>query len=369
MAFITEDGTVHKDAAALEAATKVEPKKSEPNEPGWFEPGSKSEAALRGFGNSLSLGMAKYAGGALNGLLNGDGVTKGVQSEVAANQASNEAHPGFYGAGAAAGALPMGLAGAGRGLVANSALGAATSGMTTGLDTGDMGEALKSAAIGGALPMLGAGAAKVPGALHSLVGSADAAKSSIGTSITGLAKNGPASGVVKGGRLIDATTGEASTIRPAQLAQQVKTEGPSVLNQPQWADIKSLLQTQHDNGGAMGVTRSVLGEATKGGAVGGGLGAVVGMAPLGGALGAVSGAGKAVKKALTNSAVQKSLSPVAEKGKQVISDALKQAAQKTGGAIGSAGKFATVTGYLNQVSPAARAAMDPDNPGNDKQEE
>ena len=92
------------------------------DEPGWFQPGSQSDALVRGLANGATLGTGKYIGGAVNGLVNGDpnkstwqNIKDAVNGEVGANKSASDANPYTYGAGNLVGGLPIALASGGAG--------------------------------------------------------------------------------------------------------------------------------------------------------------------------------------------------------------------------------------------------------------
>jgi hypothetical protein len=358
----------------LKAMSKeVAPAQVKPTEePGWFQPGSKSEAALRGFSNAATLGTGKYIGGAVNALANGENPMEGIRREIAANQRAAEENPWSYGAGSVAGAAPMGAAAAGKSLLTQAGVGAGTTGLTTLADTGDVKQAALAAGLGGALPLAGAGVGKaiqgvkggqVVDYLASKLNAPEEAINRVSSQVQQLGRSGQAVGLVDKGKLV------GTNVRPAALAQQIQQEGLDVLKQPQWAAVKDYVVQKNPStlGNAVGQGYK---EAGIGGALGGTLGGALGMPGTGATLGTIVGSVKGAKAAATNREIAKTLSPAAKKGQEVIQQAissdLANKARTVGEGIGSGGRFAAITNMLNQTSPEARAAMNEENPLNEQ---
>jgi hypothetical protein len=98
--------------------TSVTPKDSYgvEQEPGWFQPGSKSDAAVRGFVQGSTLGLGKYLQAPINAAISGDpkqsywqNILSSVEQEKANNALAADKNTGSYLAGNIAGALPQGL--------------------------------------------------------------------------------------------------------------------------------------------------------------------------------------------------------------------------------------------------------------------
>jgi len=111
--------------------------KYEKNEPGWFEPGSKSEAVTRGFSQAATFGFGDEIQAGIRSLLGNESYKTLRDQERGANVASSEANPGSYLAGNVVGSLPqaMNIAGVARnaGKVAGSkVLGSAAGGAGAG---------------------------------------------------------------------------------------------------------------------------------------------------------------------------------------------------------------------------------------------
>lgn len=121
--------------------------------PGWFEPGSKSEAALRGFSQGATLGFGDEIQALMRTIGSDQTYTQLRDQERGANSAAAEANPGSYIAGNVAGSIPAGYAGlrsgAGALLAKQGAIGAATgAGSSEAEDlSGIAGDAAKGAAI------------------------------------------------------------------------------------------------------------------------------------------------------------------------------------------------------------------------------
>jgi hypothetical protein len=356
MAILDESGKALTAADLSGVPQKVAPS-APAAEPGWFEPGSKSEAALRGGINGATLGLGKYIAAPISAAINGDdkksywqNIKDFVGGEQGADQAAQEANPGSYLAGNVIGALPS-AAVAGGSVLKNAAMGAVSGGATSGTPEG----ALLGGVVGGAVPALGKGVAALKNgsafdALGKVVGAPAAAIDTVAGQVANLSKSGAAKGVVQGGKIVGTGT------RPGQLASEVAENGLDVLKQPQWASIKDLISKQNPSG---------LKTAVMGGYKDAGVGAAIGSTvagPIGTGIGGAVGAMGGVKKALVAREVQKALSPAAKEGTSKISAALNSQGATTGK---NAGTFSSIMGFLNQTDPAARAAMNSENPLND----
>ena len=141
-------------------------------EPGWFEPGSKSEAATRGFANAATLGLAPQASAFVNtlmGLFDGGKVSDYRQKEQeyqAADKAAAKANPGSYYTANVAGSLPTMIATGGGSLARQVGTNAALAGINalgssehTGL--GAFTDAAGGAVAGGAIAGTLGGAGQV----------------------------------------------------------------------------------------------------------------------------------------------------------------------------------------------------------------
>lgn len=156
-------------------------------EPGWFEPGSKSEAAVRGFSQGATLGYGDEIQAAIRAgidKISGDKrpvtdiYTQLRDEERAANKAAQEANPKSYGAPEVIASMPAYMAGgAGAGTIKGAAATtAAVSGVQgAGTAEGSVEEQAKEAAlsaiVGGAT---GAAGAKVAQVLPSVIKAAPA---------------------------------------------------------------------------------------------------------------------------------------------------------------------------------------------------
>jgi len=344
------------------------------------------EAALRGFSNASTLGLGKYIQAPVNAIPGmpsndpsksyWDNIKNLTNQEVDANAQAQKDQPAAYFGGSAVGAAPMAAlstatpVGAYNGvktamavgtakLPQVAALGGAGAGLTTLADTQDPIQALKSAALGAAipatLPLLG----KVGGALKPSI--TNAATEKVAGQVEQLAKGGQSSGLVKSGVVVTpanadalalggdaAKNAKAASTRPYELATSIREGGISTLNQPEWAGIKDLIQKQNPSG-LIPALKGAAVETAKGGALGGGLGATVGMAPLGGALGSVAGVAKGAKNYATNKAIQQTLSPTAEAGKSKILEMAKKTTDPA--------RWAAITNVMNQTDPESRAFL------------
>lgn len=358
---------------ALSVAAPAAPE-VKPEDPEWFMPGSKSEAAVRGFSNAATLGLGKYIGGAVNGLTNGDdkkstwqNIVDAVNAEKVSNTQAQDANPLSYGAGSVLASAPLGVAAAGRGLLGQVGIGAGTSGLTTLADTGDLSQAAKSAALGGALPLAGAalGAAKplVSKGLDAagrVAGAEAGAVDKVATQVAQLAKSGPSKDLVSKGTFV------GTKVKPNALASEIRDSGVDVLNQPQWAAVKDAISSQNPSGVVSAIQGGAK-DAAIGGALGGTAAAPFGAtaAAAGSAIGTMAGSANGVKKALVNREIQKVLSPAAQAGQEQIKSALAKAAGDAAAGTAYGARYSTITNLLNQTSPEARAALNSENPLNE----
>lgn len=174
-----ENGPIYSDSTQ-QTNTKVLSKVT-PEEPGWFMPGSKSEALLRGIAQGGTFGLAPRISAAAGGLSN-DGSTYGerLKQYLAADKAAQEAHPIITGVSnavasapsmiaAGAGSLPMQVAKQ-AGIGALGGIGNSDATDLQGIAKDAVTGAAISGATGAALPVLG----KVGGeALDLMRGKAD----------------------------------------------------------------------------------------------------------------------------------------------------------------------------------------------------
>lgn len=323
------------------------------------------ESALRGFSNAATLGLGKYIQAPINELITPSGkdywsgVKSRIDDEVTRNAQASQDNPWTYGAGSVVGAAPMALGAASLTLPKAMVAGAAGAGTTTYADTQDLGDAAKSAALGGVLPAAMPVLGKVVQAAKPYIN--NAATEKVAGQVEQLAKGGQAKGVVKGGKVIGTET------RPGALATAIREEGLDVLNQPQWAAIKELVQKQNPSG-IIPNLKGVATQTMKNTAMGGGAGAAVGMAPVGAAVGTATGLAQGAKNAAANRVIQKTLSPSAKVGQSKLQAALTDPS-KTSQAIGHGSRWAAITNVMNQQDPQVRAALNSESPLNKDQEE
>ena len=91
----------------ISTAAPVEKQEVKQEEPGWFMPGSKSEAAVRGFSQGATLGFGDELQALIRKAANWDTPVAQLRDEQrAANDASAKANPGVYMASEIAGSLP-----------------------------------------------------------------------------------------------------------------------------------------------------------------------------------------------------------------------------------------------------------------------
>lgn len=118
------------------------------SEPGWFEPGSRSEALTRGFAQGATLGLAPRISAMLSPGKFGDN----LKQYLAANQVAQEAHPGYTLAGNLAGGAPSMIYGGAGTLPVQIAKGAGMSAADTlGNSTKTGADLAKEVATGGAI--------------------------------------------------------------------------------------------------------------------------------------------------------------------------------------------------------------------------
>jgi hypothetical protein len=144
-------------------------------EPGWFEPGSKSEAVARGLSQGATLGFGDEIQAALRAPFSDQTYSQLRDEQRTQNEAARTKNPGSYLTGNVVSSLPAYAATGGGGLLANAgktALVSSTSGL--GSAEGTAGEQLKqagtSAAIGAAIPAVGAGFKAAGTGVKNLVG-------------------------------------------------------------------------------------------------------------------------------------------------------------------------------------------------------
>ena len=361
MPFLRADGS-EVDLSQHEPAQVTPTKQSEPD---WFEPGSKSEAAVRGASNAATLGLGKYIGGAVNGLVNGDpnksswqNIKDAVQSEVQANSTSQATNPLTYGGAGLVAGLPMGAAAVGKTALTNIAANTAIPAITALADTQDPTAALEAGAMGGALPALGAvakGRGPVLDWIAKQAGAPEAAKEQVANQVSKLGH--PSATITKKAKI--AGLEKELPKNPTQLSQDVLDQGLSAIPDP----LKEFVGTQTPNAGFVDVLKNGYRDMGVGAGAGAGVGSMFGMPGTGAAVGGTLGAIKSAKQSLVNREVNKALSPAAKAGATKLQSKLNAIGDATAGAVNS-GKFGAISNYLNQTDPEVRAAMNPDNPLN-----
>lgn len=361
MPFLRADGS-EVDLSQHEPAQVTPTKQSEPD---WFEPGSKSEAAVRGASNAATLGLGKYIGGAVNGLVNGDpnksswqNIKDAVQGEVQANSTSQATNPLTYGGAGLVAGLPMGAAAVGKTALTNIAANTAIPAITALADTQDPTAALEAGAMGGALPALGAvakGRGPVLDWIAKQAGAPEAAKEQVAEQVRLLGE--PASKLARTAKSQNIPT------LPKQQAYDASTRilGDGLDNVP--STVKDFIAGQTPNAGFLDVLKSGYRDMGVGAGAGAGAGSMFGMPGTGAAVGGTLGAIKSAKQSLVNREVNKALSPAAKAGATKLQSKLNAIGDATAGAVNS-GKFGAISNYLNQTDPEVRAAMNPDNPLN-----
>jgi len=99
------------------------------SEPEWFMPGSKSEAAVRGFADAATLGLAPKISAGINSLTGGGDYGTLLKEYLAANRAAQTAQPGASLAGNIVGGVPTMIAAGAGALPLQIAKGAAMGGL------------------------------------------------------------------------------------------------------------------------------------------------------------------------------------------------------------------------------------------------
>lgn len=138
----------------LGSAKPVEPSAPAPKaEADWFQPGSKSEAAVRGFSQAATLGYGDEIQAALRSLFGDQKYTELRDQERTANTRSAQENPASYTAGGVVAALPAGAAGIGK-TVGQTALRSGALGAVSGVggsEATDVAGMAKDAATGAAV--------------------------------------------------------------------------------------------------------------------------------------------------------------------------------------------------------------------------
>lgn len=172
-------------------------------EPGWFEPGSKSEAVVRGLSQGATLGFGDEIQALIRSVTGPETYTQLRDEQRAANDASRNANPGTYTAANLAGSAPAFLAGpgalAGTGTVARAAggMGAVSGAAALGGSQGSASEQLADAALGATTGAVLGGAAQ---GISSVAGRAADALKGIGAKAPSLAETAasmPGAGAAK----------------------------------------------------------------------------------------------------------------------------------------------------------------------------
>lgn len=324
-------------------------------DPGWFQPGSTSDAITRGGANGATLGLGKYVNAAVKASpLSGvaDAVFEGispsdpkqsrweaiksaltapsenfsdsVNAEKAANANAADAHPVAYGASQLAGSLPSALMAGGGSLPAMLAKQAAV-GATQGAANDTSGHPLTAAAVGGTLGAVTGGVGR------GVAGAVNAGAKAVGRKLETDAIDNAANDTL----LSDAE--DVATKRAANTPWQAMLEG-----------AKQQIQQRASNG------------------VGGLLSAVhnaPALAKVGAIMGAVTNAGaKSLKDSLAGGSgniVSPGVSRAAQAGTQKVQELLNSSSD--GG-----NDYAQLLGFLNQTDPEVRAATNSENPQNKK---
>jgi hypothetical protein len=158
--FETPDTPVKGDKWSQYETPTPTTKSTTKEEPRWFEPGSKSEAAVRGFSQGATLGFGDEIQAALRAPFSDQTYSQLRDEQRAGNENSRVKQPLIYTGTNIVGGLPAAAASGGGGLAAQTgktALLGATSGFgaASGSPTEQAEQAALSATIGGAIPVAG----------------------------------------------------------------------------------------------------------------------------------------------------------------------------------------------------------------------
>ena len=332
---------------------------AEAPEPGWFEPGSKSEALVRGAANAASLGLGKYAKAGLDAVTGRDTFGHSLQGEMDANASAADKNPITYGAGSVVGGLPATVAaGGGLGAIAKNAL---IGGVQGGADSGSAEGALKGAAVSGglsgALAGLGRGAKAV----------GDTITPGLGRAELQTAANRALSG--EGSQTTSKAVRQAVDMGQNPTDAIKKNGGQAAFDA-----IKSYVEGKTGGSAATKVGQAAVhGAANSGGAalLGGVLGGVGGAAAAGAGKGALSGAKTAVGLKAADDLLNGGAGKITpDIGQSVAAQAgvqkVKDMAVNSDSPDASPDDFGSLLNYLNHTDPNVRAATNPSNPLNRK---
>jgi hypothetical protein len=160
-----ENGPIYSDQTPSGSANvQKDPKSEKAEEPGWFMPGSKSEAAVRGFSQGATLGLAPR----ISAMLSPGSYGENLKQYLAADKAASEAHPVVSGVANLVGGAPSMIA-SGAGSIPAQIAKQAGIGALSGAGNAQEGNVARDAATGaaisgamaGALPAVAGGAKSV----------------------------------------------------------------------------------------------------------------------------------------------------------------------------------------------------------------
>lgn len=168
-----ENGPIYSEGSQTPSGSAASQKDPKKEEPGWFQPGSKSEAAVRGFSQGATLGLAPR----ISALLSPGAYSNNLKQYLAADKAAAEAHPVVSAVGNLVGGAPSIIA-SGAGSIPMQIAKQTGIGALSGAGNAQEGSVLRDAttsgavsgALAGALPAVG----KVAGmGLDTIRGKAD----------------------------------------------------------------------------------------------------------------------------------------------------------------------------------------------------
>lgn len=380
MAIYGEDGKALTEADLISKGKGPTPAE----EPGWFEPGSKSEAALRGFSQGATIGLGKYIQAPINAIGADDkksywqNIKDSVAGEDAANKASADANPLSYGAGNLVGSAPSVLAAGAGSIPATMAKNALVSGVQSAADNPNdalasgLGGVALGAGTSGALGLGGKALKAVANKVTPALGEAE-----LLSTVKSLTSPSGPTGAAK--TALRSKAGNGGVMQGSSLLQSGVDEGvPEMVKKPAFSAVKDYLagtEAPSVMGSAVQGAKEGLKNSAKNAGlatvVGGSVGSIPGALASGATVAGVQSAANAAKKGIGIAAAK----DIANGGTgELVGDMAKtsQAAQagaaKIRDAMGDGGNFASITGFLNQTDPESRAALNPDNPLNDEKQ-
>jgi hypothetical protein len=343
-------------------------KKDEPTEePGWFQPGSKSDAAVRGFANGATFGLAPR----ISALLNPGDTKANLKAYLENNKVASNAHPGISLASNIVGGAPALLATAGGSLARQGATNAAMGAVDAYGNSDKSGyDLVKDVATGGAL---GGVLATLPGSIvkGGVKAAENSTKNTIITTMKSLLKDKPPGYEKVLERVVNSTEPKlikeiGITLPEAgqHLVNLLEKRKTFTVNSLEPAARAVIAEATPSWGKIVGEATKTGAEGVLGGVIGGGLNYVAGSpvdpltAALGGAAVGAHGAGRQMIGELgTRIGHKVALSPIPAKilaagatpAAGVVNQLVTQAATKDASEVagGSPGAFGGLSDYLS----------------------